>query len=56
MLKNKDDLKRHKKNVAKLYMSIKNEFIKAYQIDKIYFAQFEEEILKLSTYLTDVDL
>jgi hypothetical protein len=56
MLKNKDYLSKHKKNIVKLYISIKDEFIKAYQIDKIYFSQFEGDILKLSSYLTEVDL
>ena len=56
MIKYKDSLSKHKKNIAKLYMSIKTEFMKAYQIDKIYFSQLENEIVKLSTYLIEVDL
>ena len=56
MMKHKDGLTEHKKNISKLYMSVKTEFIKAYQIDKIYFSQFESEITKLSNYLVEVDL
>lgn len=55
MLKNKNNLNEYKKGVAKLFISIKNDFTAAYQIDKIYFSQFEDEINKLLNYLTEID-
>ena len=55
MLKNRKNLNQYKKDIAKLYISIKDDFINAYQIDKIYFSQFEDYLLNLSNYLVDVD-
>lgn len=56
MLKSKNLLNEYKKNVSKLFISIKNDFLAAHQIDKIYFSPFDEEVNKLSNYVVEIDL
>ncbi|MGL5590747.1 MAG: hypothetical protein ACRDCJ_00315 [Metamycoplasmataceae bacterium] len=56
ILKNKNELAEYKKNISKLFITIKNDLIMAHQIDKIYFSQFEEELNRLSNFITEVDI
>ncbi|MGL5617534.1 MAG: hypothetical protein ACRCWU_00550 [Metamycoplasmataceae bacterium] len=56
ILKNKNELGKYKKDISKLFITIKNDLTVAHQIDKIYFSQFEEELNKLSNFITEVDL
>ncbi|MGL5205336.1 MAG: hypothetical protein ACRC7B_00250 [Metamycoplasmataceae bacterium] len=55
ILKNKDELGKYKKNISKLFLTIKNDLLVAHQIDKIYFSQFEEELNRLSNFIAEVD-
>ncbi|MGL6125071.1 MAG: hypothetical protein ACRC1F_01105 [Metamycoplasmataceae bacterium] len=54
--KSKNVLADYKKNIAKLFISIKNDLLTAYQIDKVYFSQFDEEITKLLNFVSEIDL
>lgn len=56
ILKNKSNLHTYKKNVSKLYLSLGEEYRIAYEIDKEYFYQFQEEMSKSIQYLTEIDL
>ena len=55
MLKNRENLNKYKREISKLYITIKEDFTTAYQIDKIYFSQFEDYMLNLFNFLADVD-
>ncbi|MGL5308644.1 MAG: hypothetical protein ACRC9F_01200, partial [Metamycoplasmataceae bacterium] len=55
ILKNKIELGKYKKDISKLFITIKNDLMTAYQIDRIYFSQFEDEINKLSNFITEID-
>ncbi|MDK2819712.1 MAG: hypothetical protein KFW07_02645 [Mycoplasmataceae bacterium] len=56
ILKNKANLYIYKKNISKLYLSLGEEYRVAYEIDKVYFHQFKEEMSKSLNYLTEIDL
>ncbi|MGL5733206.1 MAG: hypothetical protein ACRCXE_03995 [Metamycoplasmataceae bacterium] len=56
ILRNKNELGKYKMNISKLFITIKNDLTVAHQIDKIYFSQFEEELSRLSNFISEVDL
>lgn len=54
--KNEKEIYKHKNDISKYYLLLKDEFKIAGEIDKIYFSQFDDEVDSLLNYLTEVDI